>query len=221
MLSMKGESGKPSWVKLRDMDGHEFLADLNMSGPVPTLPLCTDEKEIAVAYKKKMGCHGGESVESVFSSFVSAFAGEGKDENAVTPKKRKHLLYVLHSRFAHTTGERLFATLKEKGVGLFFSLQECRDVRGECRAYREVNFRRCRLKRRGWKAKKRGKRKEKKEEKASSTMGDASERESDDFSEKSAGSREQEGKKKRKIKFNRIIFHDLKDMKRKAFGGFR
>uniref|UniRef100_A0A0G4HNT8 Integrase catalytic domain-containing protein n=1 Tax=Chromera velia CCMP2878 TaxID=1169474 RepID=A0A0G4HNT8_9ALVE len=220
-LILRSESGKPSWVKLRDVDGHEFLAVLDMSGPVPTLPLYTDEKEIAAAYEKKMGHHSGESVESVFSSFVSAFAGEAKDENTVTPEKKKHLLYVLHSRLAHATGERLFATLKKKGVGLFFSLQECRDVRKECKACRKVNFRRHRLKRRGWKAKKRGKRKEKKEGKASSAVGGASERESDDSSEKSAGSREQGGKKKRKIKFNCIIFHDLKNMKRKAFGGFR
>uniref|UniRef100_A0A0G4IBP6 Integrase catalytic domain-containing protein n=1 Tax=Chromera velia CCMP2878 TaxID=1169474 RepID=A0A0G4IBP6_9ALVE len=219
-LTLRGESGKPSWVKLRDVDGHEFLAVLDMSGPVPTLLLCTDEKEIATAYKTKMGRHNGELVESVFSSFVSAFTGEGKDENTVTPEKRKHLLYVLHSHLAHATAEKLFATLKEKGVGLSFSLQECRDVRRECRACREVNFRRRRLKRTGWKAKKRGKRKEKKEGKASSAVGGASERESDDSSEKSAGSREQGGKKKRKIKFNRIIFHDLKDMKRKALGGF-
>uniref|UniRef100_A0A0G4FN68 Integrase catalytic domain-containing protein n=1 Tax=Chromera velia CCMP2878 TaxID=1169474 RepID=A0A0G4FN68_9ALVE len=151
---------------------------------------------------------------SLHSCFFSACAGEGKDETSLSAENRKHLLYVLHSHLVHATGERLLLTLREKGVGLSYSLQECKDVRRECRACRKVNFRRRRLKRRGWKAKKRGKRKRAGVEEAPSGVGGDDESEGSD-EESSSGDRHPSEK------FNRIIYHNIKNMKKKGYGGFR
>uniref|UniRef100_A0A0G4G407 Uncharacterized protein n=1 Tax=Chromera velia CCMP2878 TaxID=1169474 RepID=A0A0G4G407_9ALVE len=115
-----------------------------------------------------------------------------------------HLLFVLHSRLGHATGQRLEATLKEKEVGVQFSAKECKEVRNTCKACRVVTFRRRKLKRRGVAA---GTRKR-------SRKGDESSVHEDD-EEKGPEPAGPGGQ------FNADIYHDLKDMKKKGIGGFR
>uniref|UniRef100_A0A0G4GDX4 Integrase catalytic domain-containing protein n=1 Tax=Chromera velia CCMP2878 TaxID=1169474 RepID=A0A0G4GDX4_9ALVE len=135
-----------------------------------------------------------------FDSYVSALSGQAE----ISPENRSHLLFVLHSRLGHATGQRLEATLKEKGVGVQFSVKECKEVRDTCKAYRVVNFWRRKLKRRGAAA---GTRKR-------SRKGDESFVHEDD-KEKEPEPTGPGGQ------FNADIYYDLKDMKRKGIGGFR
>uniref|UniRef100_A0A0G4GVX2 Integrase catalytic domain-containing protein n=1 Tax=Chromera velia CCMP2878 TaxID=1169474 RepID=A0A0G4GVX2_9ALVE len=217
-LYLGGESRRPNWLRLTDIDGNRFVAPVNQSGSVPFVPFFETEVKdrwgVASAYLRRSADMAVQPAKSLHSCFFSACAGEGKDETSFSAENRKHLLYVLHSHLAHATGERLLLTLREKGVGLSYSLQECRDVRRECRACREVNFRRRRLKHRGWKAKKRGKRKRAGAEEAPSGVGGDDESEGSDEESSSRDRRPSE-------KFNRIIYHNIKDIKKKGYGGFR
>uniref|UniRef100_A0A0G4H0T1 Protein kinase domain-containing protein n=1 Tax=Chromera velia CCMP2878 TaxID=1169474 RepID=A0A0G4H0T1_9ALVE len=130
----------------------------------------------------------------------SALSGQAE----ISPENRSHLLFVLHSRLGHATGQRLEATLKEKGVGVQFFVKECKEVRDTYKACHVVNFRRRKLKRRGAAA---GTRKRSRKGDESSVHEDDEEKEPEP-----AGLGGQ---------FNADIYHDLKDMKRKGIGGFR
>uniref|UniRef100_A0A0G4HWP6 Integrase catalytic domain-containing protein n=1 Tax=Chromera velia CCMP2878 TaxID=1169474 RepID=A0A0G4HWP6_9ALVE len=222
-LYLGEESGRPSWLRLTDIDGNRFVALVDQSSSVPLVLFfeteVKDQWGVASAYLRRSTDMAVQPAKSLHSYFFSACAGEGKDETSLSTENKKHLLYVLHFCLAYATGERLLLTLREKGVGLSYSLQECREsnVWRKCRACREVNFRRRRLKRRGWKAKKHGKRKRAGAEEAPSGVG------VDDESKETQGSNKESslGDRRPSEKFNRIIYHDIKDIKKKSYGGFR
>uniref|UniRef100_A0A0G4GX95 Uncharacterized protein n=1 Tax=Chromera velia CCMP2878 TaxID=1169474 RepID=A0A0G4GX95_9ALVE len=126
------------------------------------------------------------------------------EQSDLSEENKAHLFHVLHSCLGHATGQRLEATLKEKGVGVPYFVGECQKVRDTCKACREVNFRCRKLKRRGSAVRTR-KHVSKPCEEPPVDGGEERERESEGL-ERS---------------FNANIYHDLKDMKRKGIGGVR
>uniref|UniRef100_A0A0G4ICV8 Uncharacterized protein n=1 Tax=Chromera velia CCMP2878 TaxID=1169474 RepID=A0A0G4ICV8_9ALVE len=192
-LSLPGEesSFKPGWVWLKDVHGERFCSSIDQTGNVPILRLAKVEEVVVAA----------NVCPSVSPCPLRQSALSGQAE--ISPENRSHLLFLLHSRLGHATGQRLEATLKEKGVGVQFSAKECKEVRDTCKACRVVNFRRRKLKRRGVAA---GMRKR-------SCKGDESSVHKDD-KEKELEPAGPGGQ------FNADIYHDLKDMKRKGIGGF-
>uniref|UniRef100_A0A0G4FZG4 CCHC-type domain-containing protein n=1 Tax=Chromera velia CCMP2878 TaxID=1169474 RepID=A0A0G4FZG4_9ALVE len=54
----------------------------------------------------------------------SALSGQSD----LSEENKAHLLHVLHSRLGPATGQRLEATLKEKEVGMPYSIRECQKV---------------------------------------------------------------------------------------------
>uniref|UniRef100_A0A0G4HBB7 Uncharacterized protein n=1 Tax=Chromera velia CCMP2878 TaxID=1169474 RepID=A0A0G4HBB7_9ALVE len=144
--------------------------------------------------------HGERFCSPVDQTGNSALSGQAE----ISPENRSHLLFVLHSRLGHATGQRLEAILKEKGVEVQFSVKECKEVRDTYKACRVVNFQRRKLKRRGVAA---GTQKRYRKGDESSVHEDDEEKEPE-----LAGPGGQ---------FNANIYHDLKDMKRKGIEGFR
>uniref|UniRef100_A0A0G4HFM7 Uncharacterized protein n=1 Tax=Chromera velia CCMP2878 TaxID=1169474 RepID=A0A0G4HFM7_9ALVE len=193
-LSLPGEESpsEPGWVWLKDVHGERFRSPVDQTGNVPILRLAKVEEAVVAA----------NVCPSVSPCPLRQSALSGQAE--ISPENRSHLLFVLHSRLGHATGQRLEATLKEKGVGVQFSAKECKEVRDTCKACRVVNFRRRKLKRRGVTA---GMRKRSRKGDESSVHEDDKEKEPEP-----AGPGGQ---------FNADIYHDLKDMKRKGIGRFR
>uniref|UniRef100_A0A0G4HDC5 Uncharacterized protein n=1 Tax=Chromera velia CCMP2878 TaxID=1169474 RepID=A0A0G4HDC5_9ALVE len=196
-LHLKGEDSSDddsnsSWVRLRDIHGRWFRAPIDQMGSVSMLHLAQNKEAIAASYV----C----PPVSTFLLSESALSGQSD----LSEENKAHLLHVLHSCLGHATGQCLEATLKEKGVGVPYSVEECRKVRDTCKAYQEVNFRRRKLKRRGFAAGTR-KRVSKPREEPPVDGGKEGERES----------KGPEGS------FNADIYHDLKDMKRKGIRGVR
>uniref|UniRef100_A0A0G4H5N6 Uncharacterized protein n=1 Tax=Chromera velia CCMP2878 TaxID=1169474 RepID=A0A0G4H5N6_9ALVE len=193
-LSLPGEESpsEPGWVWLKDVHGERFCSPDDQTGNVPILRLAKVEEAVIAA-------NVCPSV-SLCPLRQSALSGQAE----ISPENGSHLLFVLHSRLGHATGQRLQATLKEKGVGVQFSAKECKEVRDTCKACRVVNFRRRKLKRRGAVA---GTRKRSHKGDESSVHEDNEEKEPEP-----AGPGGQ---------FNADIYHDLKDIKRKGIGGFR
>uniref|UniRef100_A0A0G4FLR6 Integrase catalytic domain-containing protein n=1 Tax=Chromera velia CCMP2878 TaxID=1169474 RepID=A0A0G4FLR6_9ALVE len=193
-LSLPGEESpsKPGWVWLKDVHGERFCSPVDQTGNVSILYLAKVEEAVVAA----------NVCPSVSPYPLRQFALSGQAE--ISPENRSHLLFVLHSRLGHATGQRLEATLKEKGLGVQFSVKECKEVRDTCKACHVVNFRRRKLKRRGAAA---GTRKRSRKGDESSVHEDDEEKEPEP-----AGPGGQ---------FNADIYHDLKDMKRKGIGRFR
>uniref|UniRef100_A0A0K6S6B9 Uncharacterized protein n=1 Tax=Chromera velia CCMP2878 TaxID=1169474 RepID=A0A0K6S6B9_9ALVE len=193
-LSFPGEEGssEPGWVWLKDVYGERFRSPVDQTGNVPILRLTKVEEAVVAAnvYPSVSLCPLQQS----------ALSGQAE----ISPENRSYLLFVLHSRLGHVTGQRLEATLKEKGVGVQFSAKECKEVRDTYKAYRIINFRRRKLKKRGAAA---GTRKRSRKGDESSVHEDDEEKEPEP-----AGLGGQ---------FNADIYHNVKDMKRKRIGGFR
>uniref|UniRef100_A0A0G4HVV0 Integrase catalytic domain-containing protein n=1 Tax=Chromera velia CCMP2878 TaxID=1169474 RepID=A0A0G4HVV0_9ALVE len=151
--------------------------------------------------------------------YSSSLSAEARSAETLPAERKQHLLYVLHSRLAHSVGARLEKTLEEKGVPLSFSPQECRDVRDLCEACKSVNQRKERIPAKGiFKKEKSGEKKQAvkrvrfsvEEKTSSAAKGD-----------KPAQKSKQPQHAKERTPFNQVIFHDLKEMRTKGMGGFR
>uniref|UniRef100_A0A0G4HQD7 Uncharacterized protein n=1 Tax=Chromera velia CCMP2878 TaxID=1169474 RepID=A0A0G4HQD7_9ALVE len=117
-LHLKGEDSSDddsdsSWVRLRNIHGRWFRAPINQTGSVPMLRLAQNKEAIAASCV----C----PPVSTFPLSESALSGQSD----LSEENKAHLLHVLHSRLGHATGQRLEATLKEKGVGVPYSVGEC------------------------------------------------------------------------------------------------
>uniref|UniRef100_A0A0G4HZ15 Uncharacterized protein n=1 Tax=Chromera velia CCMP2878 TaxID=1169474 RepID=A0A0G4HZ15_9ALVE len=119
-LSLPGEesSSEPGWVWLKDVHGERFRSPVDQMGNVPILRLVKVEEAVVTA----------NLCPSVSPCPLRQSALSGQAE--ISPENRSHLLFVLHSRLGHATGQCLEATLKEKGMGMQFSAKECKESDG-------------------------------------------------------------------------------------------
>lgn len=118
-----GGSGR---VQMTDRDGSTFWAEAKLSLGLPSVPLQLSEVRACCAYASTSA-----------TALATAAQGGGVGERLL-------MLRALHYRYAHAVGERLHATLLEKGIETY-TRQECEQVRDACDACVHINPRRRRV----------------------------------------------------------------------------
>uniref|UniRef100_A0A0G4FF14 Integrase catalytic domain-containing protein n=1 Tax=Chromera velia CCMP2878 TaxID=1169474 RepID=A0A0G4FF14_9ALVE len=140
-LSLSENGG---WMKMTGLHGETFKVPIDQLGDLPTVDFPTNEIAAASAAAVIPSC--------VQTAFIGRRGGGEKKSvglrEEADQEKRRKFFYLLHLRFAHSTGLRLLNTLKEKGVGGGYTLKECSDMCEDCFTCKAFNMRNRRIGRR-------------------------------------------------------------------------
>uniref|UniRef100_A0A0G4FQH6 Uncharacterized protein n=1 Tax=Chromera velia CCMP2878 TaxID=1169474 RepID=A0A0G4FQH6_9ALVE len=98
-LSLPGEESpsESGWVWFKDVHGERFRSPVDQTGKVPILRLTKVEEAVVAA----------NVCPSVFLCPLRQSALSGQAEISPENRSAAHLLFVLHSRLGHATGQRL------------------------------------------------------------------------------------------------------------------
>uniref|UniRef100_A0A0G4GJM5 Integrase catalytic domain-containing protein n=1 Tax=Chromera velia CCMP2878 TaxID=1169474 RepID=A0A0G4GJM5_9ALVE len=206
-LSLSENGG---WMKMTGLHGETFKVPVDQSGDLPTVHFPTNEIAAASAAAVIPSC--------VQTAFIGRRGGGEKksvgSREEADQEKRKKFLYLLHLRFAHSTGLRLLNTLKEKGIGGRYTLKECSNVCEDCFACKAFNMRNRRIGRRRVRANRRERQKQKWKPKEPSESDSQVEEETSEGSAERAPSLEDLS-----THFNHKVVHNLTFPKQRGMGG--
>ena len=116
-------------IRVKGVDGEEFLVPIEDHSELPVLSVHNGRRKPASA----AGLVKPKTAAAESATLLGLEVGGGttltpQAVNQMDKSGRAKALHLLHSRLAHSTGRRLYLTLKEKGWGGMFTVAECKDV---------------------------------------------------------------------------------------------
>eukprot|EP00919_Chromeraceae_sp_WS-2016_P066441 GHVR01157151.1.p1 GENE.GHVR01157151.1~~GHVR01157151.1.p1 ORF type:complete len:547 (+),score=56.06 GHVR01157151.1:1117-2757(+) len=115
---------RDKWIQLVDINGESFHAPILQEGGLPVVKLVLSGPAAAAF---SVGLLAENAIQKAIRCRVDLFHSDA--------------LHLLHLRFGHATGHRLYNTLKEKGLAHRTTLAACEVVSTSCKACEKINVR--------------------------------------------------------------------------------